>query len=199
MRALAGIFGLMFGLIVGLLTAATANAASIVVSPGSVPVGGTVTVSGDVLGPNGQPGCQVPGTVILLSGAFAGQGSFMNQDVETTAGIDGKFSVQAHILSGVAPGTYTITGRCGGGNLGVQTALVVTAAGLPSTGSAGVLDARSARRPAGFPVAALLVMLSSMAVLTAGWLVWHEAGMLRHPGTPADVAGGDSARPGEGR
>jgi len=199
MRAAVRSFGLILGLVIGLGSAALASAASITVSPTTVPIGGTVTVSGDVLAPGGQPGCQLPGTVILLSGAFAGQGSFMNQDVETTAGADGTFSVQAHILASVAPGTYTITGRCGGGNLGVQTALVVTAAGLPSTGSAGGLDARSAGSPAGFPVAALLVMLSSMAVLTAGWLVWHEAGMSRHPGTPADVAGGDSARPGEGR
>lgn len=83
-------------------------------------------MSGDVLGPDGQPGCQVPGMVTLISGAFAGEGSVMNEDVETTAGADGKYSVSATIPPGVVPGTYTIMGRCGGGNLGVQATLIVT-------------------------------------------------------------------------
>lgn len=198
MRTPLRIVGLMFGLVTGLVLVATAGAASITVSPTSVPVGGTVTVSGDVLAPGGQPGCTVPGTVTLISGAFAGQGSFMNQDVETTAGADGKFSVQATILSGVAPGTYTITGRCGGGNLGVQATLVVTAAGLPSTGSGGVMNANSAGRAAGFPVI-VLVMLASVALLAGGWLVRHEAVITAHSGSPTahsrdDAAGSDGIR-----
>jgi len=101
-------------------------AASINVAPTTLSVGGTVTVSGDVLGPDGQPGCQLPETVMLISGAFAGHGSFTNQDVETMVGVDGKYSVSATIPSGVVPGSYTIRGRCGGGNLGVQATLIVT-------------------------------------------------------------------------
>jgi hypothetical protein len=125
--------GMAAGLAASLLMPVTAGAASIAVAPTSVPVGGTVTVSGDVLGPDGKPGCGVPGQVTLISGAFAGQGSFMNMDVETTAGADGRFRTTARILRGVTPGSYTITGRCGGGNLGVQATLVVTP-GLPATG-----------------------------------------------------------------
>jgi len=132
-----GVAGLTLGLMLGLASSTTASAASINVTPGTVPVGGTVTVSGDVLNggnpdnPGRRPACQLPGTVTLISGACAGQGSFMNMDVETTAGTDGRFSVQATILSGVRPDTYEITGRCGGGNLGVSATLVVTA-GTPS-------------------------------------------------------------------
>ena len=170
MRAAVRSFGLILGLVIGLGSAALASAASITVSPTTVPIGGTVTVSGDVLAPGGQPGCQLPGTVILLSGAFAGQGSFMNQDVETTAGADGTFSVQAHILASVAPGTYTITGRCGGGNLGVQASLVVTPA-LPATGSGGVVNARPAGRLAGSAAVVLMVTLAAVALFAAGWFV----------------------------
>lgn len=125
MRFRALVAAIVLGLMVGMLSVTTASAASINVAPTSVPVGGTVTVSGDVLGPRG-PACVVPGQVTLISGAFAGQGSFQNQDVETTADGNGRFSTRATILSGVRPGTYSITGRCGGGNLGVQATLVVT-------------------------------------------------------------------------
>ena len=116
---------IVLGLMVGVLSVTTASAASIVVAPTSVPVGGTVTVSGDVLGPRGTA-CVAPGQVTLISGAFAGQGSFQNQDVETTADGNCRFSTKATILSGVQPGTYSITGRYGGGNLGVQATLAVT-------------------------------------------------------------------------
>src|SRR5579871_1377870 len=143
MRLFARLSGLVLAVILGLWSLAGVSAASINVSPASVPVGGTVTVSGDVLAPGGQPGCQVPGTVLLFSGAFGDP----NTPVQATAGADAHFSVSVTIPAGVAPGTYTITGRCGGGNLGVQATLVVTA-GLPSTGVAGV-QAAGPRGPFG--------------------------------------------------
>jgi hypothetical protein len=164
---------LLLGALLSLVAVTTVGAASITVNPATVSLGGTVTLSGDVLGPNGQPGCQVPGTVTLISGAFAGQGSFMNQDVEATAAADGTFSVQATILAGVAPGTYTVTGRCGGGNLGVQATLVVTAAGLPSTGTGGVRSVPTAGRPTTLSV---LVMLgAALLLLLTGGIAWHTA------------------------
>ncbi len=164
--------GVALGLLIELVTLVTASAASIDITPATVPVGGTVTVRGDVLGPNGQPGCQVPGTVTLISGAFAGQGSFMNQDVETTAGADSKYSVQAKILPGVIPGTYTITGRCGGGNLGVQATLVVTA-GMPLTGAGPTQQARTAAYPAGLPLVVAAVTLLALVVLALRRLSWR--------------------------
>jgi len=126
--------GLIAGLAGALLAVVTVSAASIVVAPAVIPAGGTVTVSGNVLGPGGKPGCVVPGGVTLISGAFAGQGSFMHEDVEGAVDAAGRFSVVARVLPGVAPATYTITGRCGGGNLGVVASLTVTPA-LPMTGA----------------------------------------------------------------
>jgi hypothetical protein len=125
-----------------------------------------VTVSGDVLAPGGQPGCQVPGTVLLFSGAFGDP----NTPVQAPAGADATFSVSVTIPAGVSPGTYPITGRCGGGNLGVQATLVVTPA-LPGTGSGGLL-----REPAGgLPIGAAAVALAVGALLTAGGLLRRRA------------------------
>jgi hypothetical protein len=113
--------------------AVPASAASINVSPSTSTPGGTVTVSGDVL-VNGQPGCQVPGTVTLISNAFAGLGEFAGEGaVFATADATGHYSKTVTLSSSVAPGTYTITGRCGGGNLGVQATLTVSG-GLARTG-----------------------------------------------------------------
>jgi len=43
--------------------------------PSTVAVGGPVTLSGDVL-VNGQPACEAPGEVTLISRAFNGLGEF---------------------------------------------------------------------------------------------------------------------------
>jgi hypothetical protein len=148
----------------------TASAASIKVAPASVPVGGTVTVSGDVLDPSGKPGCQSPGgQVELISGAFAGQGSFMNMDVETATRADGTFSAVAKILPGVAPNTYTITGRCGGGNLGVSATLVVTP-GMPATGDGSSQQAETPRMsPLLLPLVAAATLLAAGAAVLSVW------------------------------
>jgi hypothetical protein len=116
-----------------LAVASPASAATIVVSPATVPTAGTVTLSGDVLA-NGTPGCAVPETVTLISGAFAGLSEFAGQGaVDLPVDATGHFSSAVTIKSSVAAGTYTITGRCGGGNLGVSASLTVT--GLPRTGA----------------------------------------------------------------
>jgi hypothetical protein len=156
--------GLVVAVVLGLWSLPSVDAASITVSPGSVPAGGAVTISGDVLAPNGQPGCQLPGTVLLFSGAFGDP----NTPLQTTAAADAHFSVPVTIPAGVAPGTYTISGRCGGGNLGVQATLVVTA-GLPATGVAGVVVARPGVRLGGVPAVVLAGTLAVAALLAAGW------------------------------
>jgi hypothetical protein len=97
-----------------------ASAATINVSPSTVAVGGQVTVSGDVLA-NGQPGCEVPGDVTLNSPAFQGGA------IAAPADSSGNFSVTATLPATTGPGTYEVTGRCGGGNLGVSATLTVVA------------------------------------------------------------------------
>jgi hypothetical protein len=108
------------------------SAASISVSPTTVVPGGNVRLSGDVLA-GGTPGCDVAGGVTLISDAFAGLGEFagvgaVNLPVDAT----GHFDSTVALTTSVAAGTYTISGRCGGGNLGVSATLVVGA--LPPTG-----------------------------------------------------------------
>jgi hypothetical protein len=116
------------------LVAGAASAASIVPSPASVAPGGAVRLSGDVLGPDGTPGCSVPGTVTLISDAFAGLGEFAGVGaVDLPVDAAGTFDASVILTSSVAPGTYEITGRCGGGNLGVTATLHVV---LPATGPA---------------------------------------------------------------
>jgi hypothetical protein len=103
-----------------------AHAATITASPSTVPVGGQVTLSGDVLA-NGQPGCQVPGEATLISTAFNGLGEFAGVGA-VTAPVDasGNFTTTVTLPATTAPGTYQITGRCGGGDLGVTATLTVS-------------------------------------------------------------------------
>ena len=121
---------LVLGITLG--TPALVSAASINVSPGTVAPGGNVRLSGDVLA-GGTPGCEVPATVTLISDAFAGLEEFagvgaVNLPVDAT----GHFDSTVTLTASVAAGTYTISGRCGGGNLGVTATIVV--GGLPASG-----------------------------------------------------------------
>jgi hypothetical protein len=128
MLALIGIIAAVVG-----VTASPAFAASIVVSPTAVQTSGTVTVSGDVL-VNGTRGCAAGDDVTLISNAFAGISEFAGQGaVVLPVDATGHFSSSVTLKPAVVPGTYTITGRCGGGNLGVNATLTVT--GLPRTGA----------------------------------------------------------------
>ena len=113
--------------------AVPAGAVSIVASPNTVLIGRTVTVSGDVLLANGTSGCGLPGTVILISGAFPGNDYGPGQGaVHVPVGASGHFSQAIVVNPSAGAGTYTINGRCGGGNLGVVASVTVT--GLPRTG-----------------------------------------------------------------
>ena len=110
-----------------------AAAATIVVSPTVVATAGTVTVSGDVL-VNGARGCAVGNDVTLSSNAFAGLGEFAGVGaVIVSVDSTGHFSKTVVLRTTVPAGRYTIVGRCGGGNLGVQATLTVS--GLPRTGA----------------------------------------------------------------
>ena len=107
-------------------TGSSASAATINVSPSTVAAGGNVHLSGDVLAGDGTPGCGVPGTVTLISDAFAGLGEFAGVGaVDLPVDATGHFDSTVTLDGSVAAGTYTITGRCGGGNLGVEASIVV--------------------------------------------------------------------------
>ena len=120
--------------VIAFAVAAPASAATIAVNPTTVPTSGTVTLSGDVLLASGTPGCGVPGTITLSSDAFAGLSEFAGRGaVMLPVDATGHFASAVTLKSSVAAGTYTIAGRCGGGNLSASATLTVT--GLPRTGA----------------------------------------------------------------
>lgn len=112
--------------------AQAAPAASLRVAPTTQQAGGSVQVSGT---------CEANTSGFALSPAFlhdsthdfAGVGA-----VAFTTNSSGSFSATATIPASRTPGSYTVSARCGGGNLGVTATLVVTAAsGLPTRVPAG--------------------------------------------------------------
>jgi hypothetical protein len=101
------------------------------VSPRSVTAGDTVTVSG-WLPP--APGSECATGVALLSRAFVGTHEFADVPaIGAAVKPDGTFTATTRIPRSKAAGTYDITGRCGGGNIGASATLVVRAAPTPTT------------------------------------------------------------------
>jgi hypothetical protein len=176
--------------------AVTAPPATVRVRPSSVAAGDTVVVSGSV-GPD-SAGVECRG-VTLLSRAFVHTYDFAEVPA-VFAGVkpDGTFTAATTIPRSKAAGTYTITGRCGGGNLG-GAALVVRAAASPTTTPAPApvppADGPSVVQPA-VPAAAVSGPAPPAAQPAGGWIVpWLAAlgsgtlaGWLwyrrRHPASP---------------
>lgn len=102
--------------------AVAAPSASIQVSPSSQAAGGSVRVSGT---------CEANTSGFALSHAFLHDATHDFAGVGaapfTTNGT-GAFAVTAQIPASIPTGTYTVSARCGGGNIGVTANLVVTAA-----------------------------------------------------------------------
>ena len=95
---------------------------SIKVSPTSVKAGGRVTVSGSA-----GNGCASGDQVTLISKAFAHKHDFAGLPaIFAVTHKGGAFSTTTTIPKSRKPGSYTITGRCGGGNLGTHATLKVT-------------------------------------------------------------------------
>lgn len=145
MRRFVRIFAILLGLSLGLFSVVSAQAASIVVTPNAAAPGQVVTISGNVLGPNGEPTGIPPGSSVrLFSKAFPGGNAVPGEVDIPVLGegsiFPGAFRGQARIRSDAPPGAYIVTGRFAGGNLGVQATITVTsqrasaAPGLPATG-----------------------------------------------------------------
>ena len=100
--------------------ALAASGASIAVSPSSQHPGGSVQVSGS---------CEAGTSGFAISRAFlhdathdfAGVGA-----VPFTTDSMGHFATTAMISSAATPASYTVSARCGGGNIGVTATVVVT-------------------------------------------------------------------------
>jgi len=104
--------------VVALVLAGTVAGATprLTVQPKRVAPGGVVTVSGT--------GCRAGDLVYLISPPFIGN-AFVAHSVATLARSNGSFSRRVHIRTSIRSGRYLITGRCGGGNLGVSARLRV--------------------------------------------------------------------------
>ena len=113
------------GLVVALPTSATAAGPTIEVTPHSVRAGQIVRIHGIA------PGCPAGDEVTLISEAFSHAHDFAGLPaVFARVGDHGAYSVRTRIPAGRRAGSYRITGRCGGGNLGVAASLrVLSAAG----------------------------------------------------------------------
>lgn len=109
-------------------------AARLRVSPTSVVAGHPVTVSGSL-----GSSCPVGDQVTIISKAFVHTHDFAGLPaIFATVRPDGTYATVTTIPASKAPGAYSITGRCGGGNLGVAVTLLVrspSGATLPFTGS----------------------------------------------------------------
>ncbi|WP_195908149.1 hypothetical protein [Nostocoides sp. HKS02] len=109
-----------------------APAASLRVSPATQQAGGSV---------------QVNGTCEANTSGFAISPAFLHDSAHDFAGVGavafttdstGAFTATATIPASRTPGSYTVSARCGGGNLGVTATLVVTSASsLPTRVPAG--------------------------------------------------------------
>ena len=99
---------------------ASSAGASIQVSPRQVRAGNVVTVSGSA------EGCPIGDYMTLLSPAFKHVHDFAGVPaIYTPVRADGSFDQMVRIPRRRAKGNYSISGRCGGGNLGVTAKLRV--------------------------------------------------------------------------
>jgi hypothetical protein len=141
------------------------------VSPRSVTAGDSVTVSG-WLPP--APGSECATGLTLLSRAFVGTHEFADMPaIGAAVKADGTFTVTTRIPRSKAAGTYDITGRCGGGNIGASATLVVRAAPAPTTSPAPAPPGPSVTHPrVGTPMAAPAGPASAPAShLASQWII----------------------------
>jgi hypothetical protein len=185
----------------------TTRPASVRVSPNSVAAGGTVTVSGSV-GPN-SAGSECATGVKLLSRAFDSNQEFADVPALGVAvRPDGTFTTTTVIPRSRAAGTYSITGRCGGGNFGGTTLEVRAAPTTPTTTPgpmaptppgppadppvtqpqppapmvAGQATQPTSHLGSGWIIPGLVVLGSGTLAALAVWLLYRR----RHPAHPSD-------------
>jgi hypothetical protein len=173
--------------------APTAPPANVQVSPRSVTAGDTVTVSGSV-GPDAA-GSECARSVTLLSNAFVHAHDFAGLPAVVAAvNPGGTFTTTTRIPRSKPAGTYTITGHCGGGNLGVAATLAVRATASPTTTPAPAAPsattppvsqpqaAAPSTQPASRWVIPGLAALGSGALAALGLWLWYRR---RHPASPS--------------
>jgi hypothetical protein len=195
MRPVRILAALLFAATVGTLTplaapAWAAPATTLQVSPGSITAGDTVVVSGSV-GP-APAGSACAGGVMLLSRAFVHTHDFAGVPAVLAAvRPGGTFTATTRIPRSTAAGSYAISGRCGGGNIGASATLVVRAAPTATTTPAPTAPQPTAP-PATQPQAAASTDAGSGSQ-PATPAADHLAGRWIIPGLVALAAGGLAA------
>jgi len=102
---------------------AVSAAVSLTVAPASVHRGHRAIIRGNI-----GNGCEIGDSVTIISRAFAHTHDFAGQPaVFALVRSGGKFGIRPLIPSTKAPGSYAVTARCGGGNLGVTATIHVVA------------------------------------------------------------------------
>ena len=100
---------------------AVAAAVSLTVAPAAVHRGHRVIIRGNV-----GNGCQIGDAVTIISRAFAHTHDFAGLPaVFARVRAGGKFGIRPRIPSTKAVGSYSVSARCGGGNLGVSATIHV--------------------------------------------------------------------------
>ena len=108
--------------VAGLLPAVAVASPTLHVKPKRVHAGERVRVFGNVTG------CPAGDRVTLISHAFPKRHEFAGVPaVFARVRSNGNFGKRVRIPESKKPKRYTVTGRCGGGNLGVSRKLVVLA------------------------------------------------------------------------
>jgi hypothetical protein len=171
MRPVRIIAALLFAATVGTLTlsapAQAEPATTLQVSPSSITAGDTVVVSGSV-GP-APAGSACAASVLLLSRAFVHTDEFAGVPaVMAAVKPDGTFAATTTIPRSTPAGTYDISGRCGGGNIGVSATLEVRTAPTATTTPAA---APPATAPPATPPPATQPTASTANDLVDRWIV----------------------------
>lgn len=99
--------------VLAVVAVAGAAVVHVVVNPGTVSPGGTITVSAP------SSPCLARDQIILISTVFPGH-AYGKGAVYGAVHARGAFAVRARVRTGIKPGRYQIGFRCGGGNLGVS-------------------------------------------------------------------------------
>jgi hypothetical protein len=182
-RIIAALLFATVGVLAPALPAWAASATTLQVSPRAITAGDTVVVSGSV-GP-APAGSACATSLLLLSRAFVHTDEFAGVPAVTAAvRPDGTFTTSTRIPRSTPAGTYDLSGRCGGGNIGVSATLEVRAAPTATTTPAPAPSATAP--PATQPAASTadswvipgLVGLAVGAVAAVGvWLLYRH----RHP------------------
>lgn len=162
--------GVLAGLASVLVTAApVAAASSVAVSPTTVRAGSSVVISGTIP-TNGPQSCPASDAVTVTSTAALFPPDGFGPQASRTA--SGAFRVSYRVPNSTPPGTYTVGLRCGGGNVGVQASLRVTAqvthvpSGAPGAGLGG---ASTESVPAAWIIAGTVAGVLACVLGVAAW------------------------------